>query len=394
MALRMTRGAWIGVGAGAAVAVVGAGAIGWMLGASDEPAAQSSLGTESGSALAESSERASASPSASPTAPAQGSAAAEDATDRAAEPADEPVAAPARTDPNAALALEGYLPVDYPDALGVTDAVWDDVGAGWSVALLSSVAYPFDERFEQPPAVLYLVDPSEQYYEVGVLPERMWVDSRVVSWVEDDDFVRLTWAGGWESARYDLRTGATQSIVFTSYGADAFANMFVAADAEGNELWSAESANGTKLYRWDAQTKEWAASSLVDDYPDADAWWEDFFWRTQVSDDGEKVVLHESSDPGVLTGRFVAYDLPSDTAETFEVSALAGRDLATVLYGIDDGVMVLDWGTELVGYGLEIGGFVEVVAWDDGEMLDAAWDGRVGWGQPTDPEAAFWACNC
>ncbi len=351
-------------------------------GASDT--SSSAFASSLSSAPAATSESVSPSATAAPPSPAASSSTAPAA----------PVAAPARSDPNAGLGLSGYTVLEYPTAYEVSEAVWEDVGPGWSVEVVSSVAYPYGDPWQQPAAVLYVVDPDDTYYEVAELPERMWADARVVSWIEDQEFVRLTWGGGWESARYDLRTGNVLNIIFASYGQNAYANMFVAADAEGNELWSAESNGGTKLYRWDGSTGDWAASSLVTEHPDADAWWVQEFWRTEVSEDGRKVVLHVDSAPDTFSGDFVVYDLTTDTSDAFTVPELVGSSSAVARYGVDDDVFIVDWYEGAGAYDLAAGTVTTITTWDDTEMLDATWDGRVGWGESTDPDAAFWSCNC
>ncbi|WP_152659553.1 hypothetical protein [Demequina salsinemoris] len=309
-----------------------------------------------------------------------------------------PEAAATRTDPNAGV--EGGTEISYPDALVMEDWVWDRVGEGWSVEVVSVQSYGYDESWDQPPAVLYLVSPEDVYFEVGELPERMWDDARVVSWVEDDGYVRVTWSGGDYGARYDLLTGATEDVVFSAYGETADSNSFVSADAEGNELWSATSESGTKLYRWDAATGDWSAASVVDDHPELDAWWDYIEWETVTSDDGDSVLLVEydgGRGSGATTGRFGVYDLASDTSSEFTVPEAEGVYLGAITRDIVDGAVVMQvYGDDdeltVVSYDIASGVLTEI-----GEMaMDdvAAWDGRIGYGEATPTGATFWTCGC
>ncbi len=382
MALRVSRNVWIG--GGVVVAAGLAVGVGWLL-----------AGPSGG-------EEADPTPRMTVTA---------DAEDPTPEPSDVdpyegdldgiladeyPEAAPTRTDPNPAHG-DGTYNIDYPTALVLEDWVWDRVGPGWSVEVVSSAFNYAGDDWVQPPAVLYLVSSEDVYFEIAELPERMWDDARVVSWLEDEEVARVTWAGGWASALYELRSGESEDIVFSSYGANAGRNSFVSADAEGNELWSATSSNGTKLYRWDAAAHEWAAASAVDDFPDALAWWEGVYSTTVTSEDGDSVVLLEY-DGGDVSGDFVLYNLASDTSTPFEVPQAAGLPMENVGTRIVDGVVVMEIWTgsqtpTVVGYDIASGTISQM---DEAPQAGggAAYSGGVAYGEATSRGATHYDCGC
>ncbi len=322
-----------------------------------------------------------------------------DATDEAAAPSDEsaedldgiaadeyPEAAATRTDPNADLEQGDHI--EYPDALVMEDWVWDYVGEGWSleVASVQGYAYNDDGEWVQPAAVIYVVSPEDVYFEVAELPERMWNDARVASWVEGEEYVRIAWGLG-EAGRYDLRTGTSEDLEFAVYGAASDSVSFVAADAAGDELWRAHSANGVKYYRW-TESGGWKASALVAEAPEADwlATTPGLSFAQAVSGDGETVVLTVDQD----NGDFVAYDLAADTVTSVSIPELGGQDyLVTV--GVGDSVWVSDSGHALsFQYSAESGAAVEGTWPGDAED----WDGRVSWGLPTDAQATWFWCGC
>ncbi|WP_143338088.1 hypothetical protein [Demequina sp. NBRC 110054] len=306
MAVKVSRNVWVGGGvAGLAVLAVG---VGWALagpGGDADASPEVKVTVTAAAPAASSSPEPSASATVDPYA---------DDLDGILD--DEyPAEAAARTDPNADI--EGATTIAYPDALVMEDWVWDRVGDGWGV-VAASADTDWADGWVQPAAVVYLVSPEGVYFEVGELPEAKWAYARVVSWVEDEEYVRVRSSGG--SFRYDLRTGATEDLQFAVYGANSDWTGFVAADAEGNELWRATSENGTKHYRWDAATGEWAASILVDAYPDFASDWYFFSTWCAVSGDGELVALRDPSSSETV----VVYDLGQDTAEAVDVAV--GRE--------------------------------------------------------------------
>ncbi|WP_084125232.1 hypothetical protein [Demequina sp. NBRC 110054] len=394
MAVKISRNVWIGgVVAGVAVLAVG---VGWALagpGGDADASPEVKVTVTAAAPVASSSPEPSVSETVDPYA---------DDLDGILD--DEyPEAAPTRDDPNSDQSSGTHIA--YPQALVMEDWVWDRVGPGWEVEVVSTRWYPFeDEGWVQPAAVVYLVSPEDVRFDLGALPERMWDQARVVSWVEDDDYIRVTWSDGDDSGRFDLRDGTSDDIVFAAYGSDATRNAFVAADAEGNELWSATSENGTKLYRWDAARAAWAAASVVEDYPEATAWWDGIAWTTIASADGESVLLFDEDAEGTLTGDFLVYDLASDTAAAFTATAFAGLDWYTADLAIVDGAVVMrayrDSGDVMLSYAIADGTLSELSkadwndAWNDDSSQGTEWDGTVGYGEATNPGVTFWTCGC
>ncbi|MDN4472296.1 hypothetical protein [Demequina zhanjiangensis] len=290
------------------------------------------------------------------------------------------------------------IPIVYPEALVMEDWVWDRVGEGWSVATVGLPDYRHAGSvgvYEMPPSVIYLVSPEEVYFEIALLPEPLWNGVRVVSWDEEDETVRLSFDGGGSSgAVYDLRTGEWEEIVFASYGANADSNQFVAADAEGNELWSARSDNGTKLYRWDARSREWSASALVDQAPHVSAeqggiaasW-------CAVSEEGDRVILTGTQD-GAWT-EIVVYSLTEDSLRTVSVPPVSdpwflrgewldGSTAWFTAVGDDDYVIDLESGAvTAVG---------ERPAGVQNHARSTMWS--VGYGEPTDGAVTYRECMC
>ncbi len=395
MAVKISRKVWIGGGvAGVAVLAVG---VGWALagpgaGAQASPEVKVTVTAESTDVA--------------PIVATAGAEAAADPIEVVVDPdgiADDeyPEAAPTRTDPNAAL--EYGNEISYPDALVMEDWVWDRVDEGWSVQVVSVPEFPGPEDWVQPAAVLYLISPEDVYFEVAELPERMWIEARVVSWVEDQEYVRVAWGYfGGSAARIDMRTGAAEDIVFSSYGANATRTLFLSADADGNELWSATSENGTKLYRWDATSQTWAAASLVKEHPDASALWGAWWVESVNSADGRFLLLRELEEDEdgdeVAFRTFVLYDLGSDAftevaVPEVEELTVYGADAELVNGGIE---LFLSWDPEPVAirYDIESGTWSEFsYSYDDGEE-DDWWDGRVVWGEPTSQDADVWVCSC
>ncbi|WP_152659552.1 hypothetical protein [Demequina salsinemoris] len=395
MAVRISRNAWIG-GAVGAVAVLAVG-VGWAL-AGSKGGVEAAPDVEVTATASAEPVVASSSATAEPSASASPSAEPSDSVDPYAGDADGilddeyPAAAATRTDPN--TALEYSNAISYPDALVMEDWVWDRVGEDWAVEVVATQQYYYDEAWTQPAAVVYLVSPEEVYFEVGQLPKRMWDDARVVSWVEDEGYIRLEWADG--AARYDLRTGKTEDLTFAVYGAKASSPAFVAADAAGNELWSATSDNGTKHYRWDAATGEWSASSLVDTYPDIDSEWSyPGTWGRTVSDDGELVALRLD---GELDSVFVVYDLAADTSYEFTIDEASGLDTTSLdLRFADRALLVETWGadgedTAVVSIDIDSGDVSELEAMPEAD--GGTWDGSIEWGAATDNAATWFACGC
>ncbi|WP_084125230.1 hypothetical protein [Demequina sp. NBRC 110054] len=400
MAVKISKNVWIGGGvAGVAVLAVGVGwALAWPGGDADaSPAVRVTVTAESTDVA--------------PIVATAGAEAAADPIEVVVDPdgiADDeyPEAAPARTDPNEyeGSEFEYYATkVEYPDALVMEDWVWDLVGAGWSMALVSGVADGYHDSYVQPPAVLYLVSPEDVYFEVARLPDEIAGGAQIVSWDEDDGWIRLGWWEGSSSARFDYLTGAWEEIVFVSYGETAWHNGFTAANAEGDELWDAYSFGGRKYYRWDADSEAWSASALVDKGSEMRA--------IATSSDGDRVLVSLEDDQGATTGEVYLYTLSSDEVESYTVplfvqlyeAARTGQFADSAAegtrwgWGSLTGAWVDDTAVRIFsssGVAIELdtttGESVEVAEGVEIETVGS--ETRVGWGEATG--LRVWDCGC
>ncbi len=400
MAVKISKNGWIGGGvAGVAVLAVG---VGWALagpgdGADASPAVRVTVTAESTDVAAESTDVA-------PVVATVGAEAAVDPIEVVVDPdgiADDeyPEAAPARPTMSD---NEFDMPVEYPDALVMEDWVWERVGKGWSVTTvgLPDAKYPAND-YEIPPAVLYLVSPENVYFEVAELPEELWDGVRVVSWNEDDDSVRLSYGGlGDQGARFEMRTGEWEEIVFAAYGATASANEFVAADAEGNELWMARSESGIKYYRWDAASHAWSASVLVEEARGFNAFQGGIAvsWYS-VAPDGGTIVLDRWSDEDPAEADLVIYDLESDEiVSTFD--SVTDSDVIDPFYAgfswyDDNTILMMQIGDVLRSLDVTTGAVTTADGWDRWSGVgDLSTTWSVGYGRATVPDVTVRDCGC
>ncbi|WP_297084386.1 hypothetical protein [uncultured Demequina sp.] len=236
-----------------------------------------------------------------------------------------------------ALATERSDPyLDYPLAHVIEDWVWDVVGEGWAVEVAAMQQEYFNDEFVQPTAVMYLVSPEDTHFELFELPERAWDDARVVSWREDQDVAMVWWARPdaergrtGHGAAVDLATGELDDLAFGVYGESSEDIRFITANAQGDELWRAESEAGFKYYRWSDGADEdgWVASALVDQFPDADAAADTIGWTGPVTaEDGDSVLLRAGgpSGDGGQSLVLMTYALSTDTVERFTFSQYPG----------------------------------------------------------------------
>ncbi|WP_152650190.1 hypothetical protein [Demequina aestuarii] len=227
----------------------------------------------------------------------------------------------------------------YPRAHVMEDWVWEAVGEGWALDVVS-VTWNIG-HFENPlpPAVLYLVSPEDVHFELRELPERMWASPRVTSWREQQGTASMWWRnvdGDEHTGRgavVDLRTGDVDDLVMAVYGETAHDYSFVMSNAAGDELWRAESDAGFKYYRWrdGADDDGWVATALVDQEPTADDFVEDpKFVGFTTTADGNRVLLQRAVDSAAgeasRDGKsFLVYDLDADHISETVVREL-GRD--------------------------------------------------------------------
>lgn len=215
----------------------------------------------------------------------------------------------------------------YPQAHQMKDWVWAHVGPGWSISPISMPRkYDYDPDFFLPAAVLYLVSPEGVHFDLGTLPEETWDDTRVVTWHEQSHTVRLAWisAQGDAGGLYDLRTGALDPLHMNVNGEPATHYTFIAGNAQGDELWRAESSEGFKYYRWTAR-EGWHASALVDNAAEADYLEENWgFLAPTLSADGNRLLLRPGPE-GPQSGStltVIDYELGADSVSRLSFETL------------------------------------------------------------------------
>ena len=312
--------------------------------------------------------------------------------------------------------------VPYPEAHVMEDWVWDAVGAGWTLDVASvqfDIGYMEGEGRELPVAVLYLVSPEDVRFELFELPERTWASTRVTSWREDQGVATLWWSTPFEDerdgqgAQVDLRSGAVDDLVMAVYGETATDYRFIMANAQGDELWRAESSAGVKYYRWSEGADEdgWIATALVEQEPDADELATDIgSTGPTAATDGDTVLLRpveEASGTGTRV-TVIAYTLSTDSIETFVFDGVPpGSDLmhavlvdeqsliATLDYPDDVSVQDSPHSSDTTLFRLDGSGRMEP-AQDDASF----WDGNeppaqpVGYAEATPRSAAVELCGC
>ncbi len=309
--------------------------------------------------------------------------------------------------------------ITYPRAHVIKDWVWDRVGPGWALDTASAQLNVYEDGWEQPPAVVYLVSPENRYFEVAELPKRAWNDARVVTWRENLDTAMVWWGAGAEDrgsggfgGAIDLRTGALDDLVMAVNGKTAKGYRFIAANAQGDELWRAESDNGFKYYRWRQGADEdgWVASALVNGAPSADAASFTIGRERPTTTANADVVLlrpaDEVSDTATVV-TLVTYTLSSDTFQTHTFPGVpAGSVLQNALfigkntieadlhYPKNPGALDHTYTFHRVQFSLGGSGGMTRVA--EGEETFDTWHERamVGYGEATDPSVATEDCGC
>ncbi len=117
----------------------------------------------------------------------------------------------------------------FPTAFDMQDWVWDKVGTGWGLMLVSAGA---------PRPVMYLLSPEGAAFELAELPAAATDHPAIVTWQEAQRTARIVWGDGSEGALVDLRTGALDPIAFTQDGVPSTWIQFVSASADGTEIWA------------------------------------------------------------------------------------------------------------------------------------------------------------
>ncbi len=326
---RTVRAAATSVGAVAAVGVLGVAAWGLTGTAAPEPAGPASH-----------------SPTPEATASSEAAASATASSGPSVAPSLANGDLPALADmPEVDDALDPTLVPDYPEAYVMEDWIWDEVGPGWGIGVVAALYYPptYEYEGQLPPAVLYLHSPEGVYFEVAQLPAGWWDDTRVVSWDEAGGGVRLWSRDG--GARYDLRTGELEEVEFSIGGEPAEAETFIAADADGNELWEARNDNGGGYYRWSAD-EGWAKASTWEDAPSAmgPSQWPGVT-SSALDATGSRVLLTTSSadqPDGLLPDEVVVYDVSDDTTVVYPVTQDDAIGEVYSPWWVDDSTIAFD----------------------------------------------------
>jgi len=309
---------------------------------------------------------------------------------------------------------DGHEGLPYPSAHVMEDWVWDAVGERWALSIASLQRDYYDPEFEQPTAVMYLESPEGVTFELFELPDRAWDDARVVSWREDQGTAMVWWAADDENrwghgGAIDLRTGVLDDLAFGVYGEGAHDIRFITANAQGDELWRAESEAGFKYYRWSdgADDDGWVASALVDQSPDADdASGSIGAWGPDVSKNGDLVLLRPVSEVGtVLT--LISYSLSTDSLTTTVASVPQRAGLmhafyldattieATLEYPVAEPDGTDFWENDLIR--IVLGGSAAPVVVPEGEETrPGVGDSRapVRFGEPSPLWVAWEECGC
>jgi len=153
----------------------------------------------------------------------------------------------------------------YPEARVMEEWVWDRVDSDWAIVLFAAESGASDTALPTP--VAYLVSPEGVYFELSELPGRVADGATLVSWHEDERTARIVWDQGTRGGLLHLESGEVED---TSFGLTAGRTkdiQFLAANADGREIWSAWGLDGleTRFYSWTAEAAwEWILSSQED----------------------------------------------------------------------------------------------------------------------------------
>jgi hypothetical protein len=153
----------------------------------------------------------------------------------------------------------------YPEARLMEDWVWNRTGPGWALVLFAEGSGMSETALPVP--VVYLVSPEGVYFELTELPGRVADGATLVSWHEGEKTARIVWDHGTRGGLLSLETGEVDD---TSFGLTAGRTkdiQFLAASADGREVWSAWGLDGleTRFYSWTSEAQwEWILSSQDD----------------------------------------------------------------------------------------------------------------------------------
>lgn len=139
----------------------------------------------------------------------------------------------------------------YPMAYEVTDAIWDAVGPGWSVAVFCAPGIESVDTagLRRLPASLYLVSPEGRYFHLWDLTEDgddyglaltawiNWVDVEL-GWIEVGHRLASIEAEYQITDVRDLRTGAILATVFNGEGDSHGTNLLIISpQSDGTPAW-------------------------------------------------------------------------------------------------------------------------------------------------------------
>lgn len=218
-----------------------------------------------------------------------------------------------------------YRGEGYPEALTMADWVWDRVGPQWAIVLFAEHSGQGQDVQSLQTPVVYLVSPEGVYFELAELPVTVSDGATLVSWHEEERTARIVWNDGTKGGLLHLETGEVEDTSFNVDGKQIEDVQFLAANAEGKELWLAWGEDGlkTKISTWTAEDKWTQVLAGQDDL---------FFEGDPIptSPDGSAVVFEiytladslSASDRSLPPGvpNFIVYSLDGDESNRYHPS--------------------------------------------------------------------------
>ena len=241
------------------------------------------------------------------------------------------------------IAIADYPPLapsrgaGYPAAHQMRDWVWNYVGAGWSLQSFSASAGVYSATSPVASgAVIYLVGPEGEKFELQDLAPEYSQGLRVVSWQVGARTAHIVWAGDHEAsipaggAEIDLTTGKILPIVFATPWGVSSTVAPVAVSAAGNELWEAWLGRHVRFYRYGA-VDGWTVAN-VNDLPGVDDLDAKGGWRLASADgdtsvstrpDGATVLFERRDSVGTAGApkQVATYDVDSANYSRADVAA-------------------------------------------------------------------------
>ncbi|NYI40068.1 hypothetical protein [Demequina lutea] len=248
----------------------------------------------------------------------------------------------------APLAIADYPPLapsrgaGFPAAHEMQAWVWAYVGQGWSLQSFSASAGVYSSTSPTTSgAVIYLVGPDGEKFDLQELAPEYSQGLRVVSWQAGARTAHIVWTGDHEAgvpsggAEIDLTTGEILPIVFATPWGVSSTVAPVAVSAAGNELWEAWLGRHVRFYRYGAASG-WTVATVneLDGVDDLDA---NARWRLAASDgdtsiatrpDGATVLFEQRAAGGTVGAptQIAVYDLDAADYAKADVTEQLGGD--------------------------------------------------------------------